>query len=347
MSGYYVIYKGSSAAEDTLSKGATHLVEHLICRRLEPLVRELNLFAVKFNATTSDDYICFYILGLEEFIDKYTVQLHQRLKQSMVFSQEEFETEKQIVMREINSKHIHPVTQTIYQIMEENLGYSGPAGTISSVKSLTLSQVQRLFERQFKEPYMTIRIGNHFQYRCLEKGLHHTLAPRVSLKDLPQHIQLKKPISENLFISISPVIPNSALPFSQIVNYLLCGTFDSPLYKKIREELQLCYSIEVTYFPFGDYHINYISSFIPVNKMSVVKEEISLILRDSSFLTSENINRAISYFRILARMHETHRYSDIRHLLCNTIYAKTRLDSIFTEDILKHYDNYYINGFAY
>lgn len=345
MSGLYVVYKGSAAAEENSIKGASHLLEHLICRQLKSLIREMTQYAINFGATTSDDFVCFCILGLEEYVQQYECRFYDELTKHMIFSQDDFDAEKNIVLREIHTKHIHPALQSIYQVLDHCMNYSGPAGTVSSVQSLTLEQIQNLYGRQYSEPYMTIRIGNKFSNQCTEIGEKHYLPPVVSLTKMNWHFPLMPPAKENVFMAISPVIPNSELPFSQIINYLLCGTIESPIYKTLRDELQLCYTVEMNYFLLGDYHINYMYVVGHNNCSTAMKENVYQIINHVDFLSEEKIAYAKNHFSILSRMHDANRYADVRHLLYNTIYSEGQLNIVNTSTILQHYDMYYKNKY--
>lgn len=341
LSGFYVLYKGSSTAEDESLKGASHMLEHLVSKYLTPLILEMNQYAVEYGATTSDDYVCYYITGLEEYVAKYTDVLFQKLTEPISFSQDDFDKEKIIIMREINTKRINPSNKMVYQFLKENLNYDGSAGTISSVNALTLEQIKKLYTEQYKEPYMTIRVSNQCFYNMQQIGPHHSLKPIVSLEKLTQHLSLPCTTNENVFMAVSPVIHNSFLPLSQIINYMLCGTIESPLLKKLREQMQLCYSVDVKYFPLGDYHFNYIYVVLPSEMMQSAKVEIKQILNDALFLTAENIKRTKKYFSILDRIHKANRYADIRHLLYNTIYAVADIESIECGAVVNHYNLFY------
>ena len=70
LSGFYIIYKGSALAESPSERGLSHLIEHLICKNNQKLEKIYYKYAINYNAITSDNYIVYYINGLDEYLSK-------------------------------------------------------------------------------------------------------------------------------------------------------------------------------------------------------------------------------------------------------------------------------------
>jgi predicted Zn-dependent peptidase len=338
MSGFYVVYKGAALSETPELSGISHLTEHLISRKLNESIPEFNQYAVDFNAFTSDDYICFYIIGLDDYIGFLSQKMLNILNSTIVLQQKDFEAEKKIVIEEIfSSKHRYSYT---YRLLKENLRYYGPAGTIESVKNIQFDQVQNFISQQYKMPFMTIHVSRQCAYSYTELGHHHALPPIVSLKELALR-SLIIPSNDNEMIMISDPIPNELLPLSQVVNFLLCGNINSIFYRKLRTELQLCYSINLSYFTVGDNHLNLFRIVASQENHGAIRCCIRQLLKDNAFMTEELIDSVVNYFKIVDRMHEATRYADVKHLLCNTIFSKGQIDKVNLKNVLQHYEQYY------
>ena len=65
LSGFYVVYKGSTNFENEGTRGMSHLMEHLMCKAFDHLQDELAINCVDWNAYTSPGTIVFFVNGLK------------------------------------------------------------------------------------------------------------------------------------------------------------------------------------------------------------------------------------------------------------------------------------------
>jgi predicted Zn-dependent peptidase len=71
LSGFYIIFDGSTMNEKPGWFGISHLCEHLICKSFEHLQNTYQQKNVKWNAYTSVDNVVFFMKGLDRHINEY------------------------------------------------------------------------------------------------------------------------------------------------------------------------------------------------------------------------------------------------------------------------------------
>jgi predicted Zn-dependent peptidase len=97
LSGFYVVYEGSTNLEKPGWYGLSHLSEHLLCKTFDHLQEDFDRDSIDWNAYTSSNEIVFYMTGLDEKIMKYKKDF-VRLLTEFKTTKEEFENERQIVL---------------------------------------------------------------------------------------------------------------------------------------------------------------------------------------------------------------------------------------------------------
>ena len=100
LSGFCVVYKGSTYLEPVGSRGLSHLMEHLVCQNFKHLYSDFEREGVDWNAYTSSEEIVFFINGLSKSVDKYKNQIVDNVLGGFKPTEEEFEKERQVVYEE-------------------------------------------------------------------------------------------------------------------------------------------------------------------------------------------------------------------------------------------------------
>ena len=99
LSGFYVVYEGSTNLEKPGWYGISHLMEHLMCKNFDHLQEDFDKDGIDWNAYTSGNEIVFYLTGLEEKVNKWKGEFMDLLGQFNV-TKEDFENERKIVLEE-------------------------------------------------------------------------------------------------------------------------------------------------------------------------------------------------------------------------------------------------------
>ena len=99
LSGFYVVYEGSTNLEKKGWFGISHLMEHLMCKNFDHLQEDFDRDGIDWNAYTSSNEIVFYLTGLEDKVNKWKGEFMDLLGEFNV-TKEQFENERNIVLEE-------------------------------------------------------------------------------------------------------------------------------------------------------------------------------------------------------------------------------------------------------
>ena len=99
LSGFYLVYEGSTNLEKPGNFGISHLCEHLLCKSFDHLQEDFDREGVSWNAYTSNNEICFHMSGLDENINKWKYKFIDLLSEFSI-TKEQFENERKIVIQE-------------------------------------------------------------------------------------------------------------------------------------------------------------------------------------------------------------------------------------------------------
>ena len=243
LSGFYIVYHGSTMLERPGIYGISHLMEHLMCKNYEDLEKNFEEDGIISNAYTSSDVICFHITGLDQYVNKYKYILYERLK-SFEITQEKLDKEKKIVLEEYkdyfnkqNHAHILNLARKVY-------GDYDAIGQKESIEAITLQDCQDFFDLQFRNPQI-VNISKKNNFVLDSFGIQDVTMPTGKLKlrqkeDVTYEI-LNEFKEKTSIVMLSPIVNKKDAAIANFICVLFGDGLQSPLYKEIREEKGLVY----------------------------------------------------------------------------------------------------------
>ena len=169
LSGFYIVYKGSTILEDEKTYGLSHLMEHLVCKNFEHLIEKLQEDGVSWNACTSEEYIMFYMTGLDEYINKWKYVIFDLLKDFKI-TQKQLDSEKKIVLEEYKDSFNTQRESHSENLFRKLFNLYSAIGERSCIENVTLNDCENFFDKQFN-PSLIINISknNKLDKSLLEK----------------------------------------------------------------------------------------------------------------------------------------------------------------------------------
>lgn len=244
-------------------KGASHFIEHMLFKGTERLsTREI---AEKFegiggqlNAYTAKEYTCLYARVLDEDLFMATEILLDMLFNSQ-FSEREFQTEKSVIIEEINMNEDTP-DDLIHELFSRNLWLnhrmgSPILGTLHSVSNFKRSEIFDFYKKTYVPSNIVIAVAGNVQgeklkdiiEKLMENQPKHSFIPEKTKPVVNQgFIKLLEKDTEQIQIcvGVEGLSYHDERRFAQnIMNSILGGGMSSRLFQKLREELGLAYSI--------------------------------------------------------------------------------------------------------
>ena len=266
--GIYV--RCGSAYENERNNGISHMIEHMMFkgtskRTAKELARETALLGDDMNAYTSKEITCFYARVLDEHLPAITELLSDMFLHS-VFSEEDLEREKSIILDEIDMYDDAPedlVQEQIQKLVwkEHPLGYI-ISGTKENVLRITRQELYEYWKKYYVAENMIISIAGNIDERTafdlMEKYFAEiprensslTMTDQWKAGIIPPHYASGKDYfdkdTEQVHLCLGyPGISHDA-PENHtlaILNNIIGGSSCSRLFQQIREDKGLCYSI--------------------------------------------------------------------------------------------------------
>lgn len=257
LSGFYIVYYGSTLNEHKGIYGISHLLEHLVCKGIDSLMEDFERDAVAWNAYTSDKEIVFYMTGMDKHIKKWKKKFYEHI-QDFNIKEEVFQTEKKIVIEEYKDSFNSQTNAHMQNLYRKLYDYYEPIGLLEDLENLTLKDCQDFFELQYRKPTMIIDISKSTDKKMEEffSNIEFDTRDYTDKKlefNINEEFQYEKGNEykdKTSIINISPII-HEDFPYIEFINRMLGGGLKSPFYREIREKHGLvyyfwCYQREIT-----------------------------------------------------------------------------------------------------
>jgi predicted Zn-dependent peptidase len=308
LSGFYVIFDGSTMNEKPGWYGISHLMEHLVCKSFDHLQDVYQQKNIKWNAYTSNTEVVFYMKGLDRHINEYKKEFLDLIL-SYEPTQEQLDNEKKIVLEEYKMSFNSQMSAHYMNLQRKMFGYYNAIGLRSDIENFTLQDCKDYLNLYYKKPTRIINISKFNDF--------------VSDVEFREKVEVKPfeiNFNSNLHIIKSDddtVVPEGMIPLEIITDYknkvsiintspvltedfatasflceMLGSGLNSPLYKEVREKLGLVYSISC-----GVDKLNGKSGTISImtdtsaKKVDIVQKQIKNVLENKEiYLTQERFD---------------------------------------------------------
>ncbi|MEM9353018.1 MAG: pitrilysin family protein [Planctomycetota bacterium] len=177
--GYFV--RTGSRDESVEVAGVSHFLEHMLfkgtpARSADDVNREFDELGAHYNAFTSEESTVYYASVLPEYQHRVVDLLSDIMRPSL--RQEDFETEKQVILEEIQMYADQPPFGMDDRIKELHFGDHPIArsvlGTIQSVEALSVGQMRDYFERRYSAANVFVAASGRVDFEGLVEQLHQT-----------------------------------------------------------------------------------------------------------------------------------------------------------------------------
>ena len=241
--------------------GISHFIEHMLfkgtsTRNAKQIADEMDKLGGQINAYTTRELTCFYTKTLDYHFNMAVDILHDMFFNSL-FSSEEIEKEKNVILEEISMYEDMPedvvadiLFSTIYKEKSLGLPILGPR---ENIKNFTQDDFKNYFKERYTPSNITLSIaGNFDENEVIEKlSMFEELSTKEDkIRDLTyeynvSNISKKKDI-EQVHIQAcfeSFKMTDKDLFSLSALNAYLGGGMSSRLFQSIREDKGLCYSV--------------------------------------------------------------------------------------------------------
>lgn len=343
LSGFYIVYDGSTNLEKSGNYGISHLMEHLVCKSFDHLQDDLDKDGIEWNAYTSSNEIVFYLQGLDDKVNKYKNKLVDLLSEFNV-TKEDFENERNIVLEEYMDYFNDQTEAHQLNLHRKLFNDYDPIGLKQDLEKLKFIDCLNFFEEQFLKPSKIINVSKNkeFKSRLIDFDTKE-ITKYIEYGNHDVSLELNNKFNDKTSISIlSPIITDNN-DYVNFINSMLSFGLQSPLYKEIREKNGLVYYIHCNQSRINNQGIVGISTQTSNNKADKVIELINKVLSNpDKFITKERFNTIKEYFMVKNKKDEILRYKSVNHLIIPNGWAVSEMiENISWKKVKDVYDQYY------
>ena len=319
MSGFFIIYYGSTLNEKPGIYGISHLMEHLVCKGIDHLMEDLERDGITWNAYTSDKEIVFYMTGLDEYVTKWKKPFYENILNFNI-TDEQFENEKKIVLAEyemaFNSQE-ESHSLNLYRKLFNN--YSA-IGLKQDLENITLKDCQDYFQLQYTKPNKIIDVSKkkHTEddyFKTIPYSNTNLVNKKIKYVNNDNFIYEKGNDykKEASIIMVSEILTED-FPIIEFISKMLSGGLKSPLVYEVREKLGLVYSIGSCIHKITNKSAVFlIFTETPIKNWEKVIDTVSKIMLDpEKYLTRERFEIVKQNFDIKFRKEEENRYINVK-----------------------------------
>ena len=359
LSGFYIVFDGSTMNEKPGWFGISHLMEHLVCKSFEHMQDAYQQKNIKWNAYTSNTEVVFFMKGLDRHINTYKKEFIDLILNYNP-TQEQLDNEKKIVLEEYKMSFNSQGESHYMNLYRKIFNYYGPIGLRSDIENFTLQDCKEYLDLYYKKPTKIINISKHNDFenniefrdkinaKIFEININNNLhiinsdnVTEVPKGMIPLEIitDYKNKIS---IINLSPIITKDFNYISFVCEMLGSG-LNSPLYKEVREKLGLVYGISC----FTD-KLNNSSCLIGIitdtsfKNVDTVQNQIKLVLENKEkYLTQERFDIVKDSYLTKLEESEILNYSNIGKYIDDPEWRiETIINTITLQDVYNIVDKY-------
>ena len=343
LSGFYIVFEGSTNLEKPGIYGVSHLLEHLQCKNFEHLREEFESNGIDWNAMTSSNNIVFYFVGLESNLKKYRNRLVDLITDFKI-TKEQFENEKKIVLQEYGSYFGDQDSSHQLNLSRKLFKDYDPIGLREDLNSMKYMDVMKFWELQYSKPTKIINVSPSSPFKMdidfsdIKIDRKYEFGPYDDVS-LEQRTDYGDKAS---IIMVSPLVEKD-FNYITFVNSMLSTGLSSPLYTEVREKRGLVYSIRCGQSRFNRQGITSISTKTSSENVESVYDAVKYVLDNPDrFMTKERFETIKNSLLIRIKKEKINRYANVMRWITPSEWnIQTILDKVTYDKVMEVYGKYY------
>jgi len=343
LSGFYVVYEGSTNLEKKGWYGISHLMEHLMCKNFDHLQEDFDRDGIDWNAYTSNNEIVFYLTGLDEKVNKWKGEFMDLLGEFNV-TKEQFENERNIVLEEYMDCFNDQSQSHMLNLSRKLFGDYDPIGLKQDLESMKFMDCLNFFELQYAKPTKIINVSKNKKYKNNSLDFaERKIVKNIAFGDHKVPLELNNDFKDKTSIAIlSPVIEED-FAYVHYINAMLSLGLMSPLYQDIREKKGLVYYVHCYQSRMNEQGINTIATQTSNKNFNAVVDSVKeVITKPEKYLTKDRFNLVKDYYKVRMEKDEILRYKNVNQYINPKGWSVYDiLDEVNMKKVKEVYEKYY------
>lgn len=302
----FTIMVGVGSEDESTPAGVAHLLEHSIFKGTrnysqEEISEKFSALSASVNASTSSETTMFKATFPKRNVDA-VLKLYSEMLHDSVFDKDKLEKEKVVVEEEILMGEDEPdqvAFDNLIRAMYKDVGIGNDiAGKIKLLRKVSREDLVKFHSDYYHAKNFIVSVIGDFDFEYIKKLVDENfntpfIKPHGKEKSwskpssaAPTTVHEKKKISQANIMFGFRSAPFASLDRMKLwlMSFILGGSMSSRLFKKIRNELSLCYSVfsyEVGYKNNGLFAVSLTTSAKnQAEAISAVNEEIQKMIDD-------------------------------------------------------------------
>ncbi|PIN93402.1 hypothetical protein COU54_03315 [Candidatus Pacearchaeota archaeon CG10_big_fil_rev_8_21_14_0_10_31_24] len=294
----------------TVSNGVAHALEHMAFKGVnkDRVVKEIDRRSGMSNAATYREST-FYVSRVPAEYFKLALSNIRHSISKPLFPQGQFKTEMSVILEEVSEWHDNP-DASVGDLSAEAL-YKSPfgkpiLGSRTAIRSFTPQLLTEYWSKMYNPSRILFGAFGKFNIEILVGELNEELS-KVSFKNGSHPLEKPSPKKKNshflverpgldqahlLFCRHMPLPKDELYGSSEILNHYLGGTSQSFLFRTIREDRGLAYSVDAGRDGETDHSCSYVLVGTDPKNMSLVGELIRQGYNSASKMTRKTFKEA-------------------------------------------------------
>lgn len=342
LSGFYVVYEGSTNLENKGNFGVSHLLEHLCCKFFDHLQEDFDRDGISWNAFTTSNEICFYLTGLDEKVNKWKGKFMDLLG-NFNLTKDQFENERKIVLEEYYDSFNNQTESHILNLSRKLFGDFNPIGLKQDLEKLKFLDIINFWEMQYQKPSKIINVSKKAYKNPTLDFTERTIVKNISYGNHNVPFELNNEWKDKTSIAILSPIINEDFAYVHFINSMLSLGLKSPLYQEVREKRGLVYYIHCYQSRMNQQGINTISTQTSNRNFNAVVDAVEDVIKNpKKHLTKDRFNLVKDYYGVRMKKEEILRYTNVNQFINPEGWSVYDiLNDISLKKIMDVYDKYY------
>lgn len=310
-----VYIRTGAVDENPKQSGLSHFLEHLMFKGSENypgdmMSRNVENLGGYINAGTGKEYTVYYINTQKDGIEEAVKMLADTMS-SPLFPQDEIDKERKVVIEEIQRHYDNPIS-VLYEthfdnVYEKSALRNSIIGTENIIANVSREEIYNYYSTHYVPGKMVVVVAGNFDKQKISSLLKDTFGKfeKKPVPDDPQLIEELYKGKENIIYGktetaylisgfIGPEIASDDIFVADLAMTVLGGGKSSRLYRVLKEEKQLVYSIGSSFITSkGSGMASIFAHFNPEN-LNTIKSEIKDQIEDiiNNGVSEEELKRA-------------------------------------------------------
>jgi predicted Zn-dependent peptidase len=343
LSGFYVVYEGSTNLEKSGWYGISHLMEHLMCKNFDHLQEDFDRDGIDWNAYTSNNEIVFYLTGLDEKVNKWKSEFMDLLSDFNV-TKEQFENERNIVLEEYMDSFNDQTQSHQLNLSRKLFGDFDPIGLKKDLENLKFMDCLNFYELQYSKPTKIINVSKNKKYNNnLIDFADRQIIKNIEFGNHNVPLELGNQFKDKTsLVLLSPTIEED-FAYVHFINAMLSLGLKSPLYQEVREKKGLVYYVHCYQSRMNQQGISTIATQTSNKNANEVIDTVEKVIKNpGKYLTKDRFNLVKDFYGVRKEKDEILRYKNVNQWINPKGWSVYDiLDDVNLKKVKEVYEKYY------